>query len=328
MTGLKIEGELQNQALRGHWIIFNVFMKFIIPKNNSFCGGVQRAFNKVKKSFSREIKKGTNYIIGSLAHNPSVEKKIESWGIKKINNLNKIKKGSRIIITAHGCSRKVVENIKKKGGRIFDTTCPNVKKIHNLVSDYSRRSYNILIFGDKQHKEVKGIKGWCENKPFIFNSVVEARNIIRFLNKNKKGGKFVLVSQTTQSIKKYQSIKKIFKENNQNNEIKIRIYDTICQACQCRQKEAEELSKKHQSVLVIGGGHSANTKRLWQKAKNFNKNVFWIKDIYTDQVEKVKKKLSKNNIQETVLLSGASTPEWEIKQIMKRIKQGSIDVSD
>lgn len=297
-------------------------MKIIIAKSNSFCSGVQKAFDRVRDKFSREVEKGANCILGSLAHNPSVEKKILDWGIKKINNINKIKDGQMVIITAHGCAEKTLQKIKEKGGKIFDTTCPNVKKIHNLVKRYSKEGYEVLIFGDKEHKEVIGIKGWCKKHPTVFNSITDAKNTFKELaGKIRDKSRFILVSQTTQNIKKYERIKEIFKDWSKQNELKAHIFDTICHSCQFRQNEAESLARKCQAVLVVGGGNSANTKRLWQKARDFNENVYWIKNIYSNQLEKIKEKLSNKKIKSLALLSGASTPKWEIQAVIKRISE-------
>ncbi len=127
------------------------------------------------------------FILGSLVHNDGVAKEVESWGIKKIKNLRSVKENSIVIITAHGAPKEVYEKIAQKGAKVFDATCPKVALIHQLVKEKKQAGFQVVIFGDKNHKEVKGIASWGGSDLKIVNSLKEAQALWKnhFFQKKK-----------------------------------------------------------------------------------------------------------------------------------------------
>lgn len=294
-------------------------MRIDLAKNSGFCGGVFRAFDLVEKKFKKKPSNISGvFILGSLAHNNSVVKKINQWDIKKIKSIRNIKQGSIVIITAHGASEEVLKNIKEKGGRIFDTTCPKVSRIHKLVSDYKGRGYEIIILGDKKHKEVKGINGWCGNSAIIITRISDAKRLVDKISKGKtKDQSFLLIAQTTQDIKKFKKIRKMF-EAISKEKAKIKFFDTICRASYLRQEEAEKIAIRNEFVIILGGKESANTKRLWQTAKRFNSKTIWINEV--DKIDKDKLIQLTKKSKSVGIITGASTPLWEIDELKKSLK--------
>lgn len=298
-------------------------MKIVLAKNSGFCGGVFRAFNLVEKKINNRNSNGFQiYILGSLAHNNSVVKKIQQWQIKKIKSLRNIKKGDTVIITAHGVSEKNLEDIKSKGGKVFDTTCPKVSRIHKLVKKYEKKSFKIIILGDKEHKEVEGIDGWCGNSAIIITSISDAKKLIaKIENKEIKSKKFLLVSQTTQNIKNFKKIRELFEGVGKKNNVEVKIFDTICRASYLRQEEAEKIAIKNDFVIILGGKESANTKRLWQTAKKVNPKIFWIGEMEKINQEKVLSLV--RNSRSVGVITGASTPRWEIDELRRVLKKST-----
>lgn len=288
-------------------------MKTIIAKNVSFCDGVQRAFSMASKFASK--KHGYEiFILGSLAHNKSVEEKIGRLGIRKIKNLRSVKKGDRVIITAHGSSEKTFQKIRMKGAKVFDTTCPKVAKVQRIARHYYGKGYKIFIFGDFHHKEVKGINGWTKNSAIIFENLSQAR-YEAFKLPNGPEAKAILLSQTTQDIRQFQKVSSFFKRNYKN----VLIFDTICRSTYLRQREAGQVSKNNKRmVVVIGGKDSGNTKRLWQVCKKNNPNTFWISVL--DEPEKALLAKAAKKFSLAVIVSGASTPIWQIREIDKYLR--------
>jgi len=198
-------------------------MKVIIAQNAGFCGGVERAYEMVKKEFFDKKKKKNQkiapaFILGSLVHNDGVAKEVESWGIKRIKNLRSIKKNSIVIITAHGAPKEVYEKITRKGAQVFDATCPKVALIHQLVKEKKQAGFQVIIFGDKNHKEVRGIASWGGSNLKIINSLKEARMLWEKYfspkaKKHQKVKKVLLVSQTTQPILEFEKVKNFFKKS-------------------------------------------------------------------------------------------------------------------
>ena len=142
-------------------------MKIILSQFAGFCDGVRRAFEIVQNIESEKIKKPV-YVLGSLVHNQDVVKKIEEKGIHKIDmqKFLEAKPGEigTVIITAHGAGPKIYEIAKEKNIDVIDTTCPKVIKVQRLAQVYSKRGYDIILVGDKNHKEVQSIFEWGDEK--------------------------------------------------------------------------------------------------------------------------------------------------------------------
>lgn len=289
-------------------------MKINLAKNIGFCFGVNRAYNIVDK-FDKS--KNHIYILGSLAHNPTVEKQITKWKITKIDDLSLLKKDDIVIITAHGIDPNIINKIKEKKANILDTTCPKVAKIHDLVKKHYKNNFTIIIFGDKNHKEVIGINGACGHQATVVDSLKE---ITAFLKNYKSNKPICLVSQTTQNTQYYEDIKKYVRVFSKKNNIQYISFDTICLTTQNRQTEITSLAKQNTSVLIIGGIHSANTKRLCEISKQYNKNTFCIDELNQKGKKYIDKYIINTNVDSLAIISGASTPIDEINKIINYIK--------
>lgn len=283
-------------------------MKTILVKNISFCDGVSRAYSMVAEFASKNDKKRI-LILGSLAHNDSVSEKVRQMGIKKIKDLRAIKENDIVIITAHGASKDVFDKILSKKAEILDTTCPKVIRAQRIAKHYADKGCKVLIFGDAGHKEVKGINGWAGHRAIIFPDLAGARKAVEKCSSNKDA-EAVFLSQTTQDISEFKKICKYFRANFK----KIQIFDTICKATYLRQKEAQRVSgDKNRMVVVVGGKDSGNTKRLWQICKKNNPNAFWVGSL--DVFEKKILKNAAKKFKMAVIVSGASTPMWQINEV-------------
>ncbi len=267
-------------------------MKIICAENMGFCSGVKRTIDMA-------IKQKNAFVLGQLIHNPQIVELLERRGIKEIKSVDDIKKGT-LIITAHGTTRKNIEKAKKKGLKIVDTTCPLVKKVQNLAKKYGNDSYNIILFGDKGHSEVKGIISNSRNSIIISNKI-EAEKI--------KLKKACLLSQTTQSFEKFNEIPKILK--NKVNELKI--INTICDATKKRQGSALKTAKKVDLMIVVGGYNSANTKRL----KEICSKITQTKHVET--ANEIKKEWFENK-KLIGITAGASTPDFVIEKVKNKIE--------
>ena len=303
-------------------IFLNPPMQTILAKNIGFCGGVKRAFEMVEAEFclhskAKKKKKLSNvYILGSLVHNKYVADLIEAWGIQKIDNLTSIKAGDQMIITAHGAGQPIFEALKKKGAKVFDTTCPKVKQIHQSVEKHTQKGDQILIYGDLKHKEVQGICGWCQGKNSF--KVLQNTRQLKALKQEwqtKKIKQAILVSQTTQNQAKFEKFAKKLEKIAEESGVKLTVFPTICAATASRQPEARKLAQKSESVVIIGGKDSSNTRRLFEIAQKENKNTIWIETLNLKNKQKLKKNLAKKK--SVALISGASTPWWEIEAVEK-----------
>ncbi|MBL7155232.1 MAG: 4-hydroxy-3-methylbut-2-enyl diphosphate reductase [Candidatus Portnoybacteria bacterium] len=278
-------------------------MKIEIAKNAGFCFGVKRALALIEDNV-KKIKKPIS-MYGHLVHNEEVIKRLLAKGIKVIDNLEKIRRGT-LIITAHGISPKMKEELlKQKGLNLVDTTCPKVLLVQNLAKLLHKQGRQVLIFGDVDHQEVKGIKGAADDQAIVFSSEKEFKKIN--LDQKKKYG---LVVQTTKDFEEFKKLEKKIKEKIKD----IRIFNTICQATRQRQREVRELAKTQDLVLVVGSKTSANTTRLYQIGLGINPNTYF---VATSQ--QVKEKWFKNK-KRVGITAGASTPDWIINQVVQRVQ--------
>jgi 4-hydroxy-3-methylbut-2-en-1-yl diphosphate reductase len=271
-------------------------MKILLAKNMGFCHGVKKAIQIAEKS-----QKNT-YILGSIIHNRQVINKLKKKGLILIKNASKIT-NSKIILGAHGHSSTLEKKLIAQNNCLADTTCINVKQIHKIVEKYSSLGYNILIFGDSDHAEVKAIRSYCR-KSFVISKSVDIKSLHKILHE-----KNCLISQTTQNVREFELLSKNLRKKLPN----LIIINTICDATSKRQESAISIAKKSDIILVIGDKSSGNVNRLKDvcskytttylipNAKSINKS--WLK-----------------NIRFLGITAGASTPDWLITEVLEKIK--------
>lgn len=274
-------------------------MKLIIAKKAGFCYGVKKAIELAEKTYAENSK--PIYSIGSLIHNRFEVQRLSKIGIKPVSSVKKVKKGT-IIIRTHGIPKKYILEAKKKKLNVIDATCPFVKRVQNLVKELSKKNFYVLIIGEKKHPEVKSLISYAEKPVKIIESVNEIRGL-------SDGEKIAVVSQTTQSLEKFNYIIKRLKSKYKN----VKIFNTICTAALERQEEAEKIAREVDVILIIGGRNSANTARLVDICKKHTttyhiESADEISDRWFDKVKS------------TGISAGASTPKWIIDAVISYIK--------
>ncbi|MCD6547995.1 MAG: 4-hydroxy-3-methylbut-2-enyl diphosphate reductase, partial [Thermodesulfobacterium sp.] len=275
-------------------------MKVKIAKKAGFCMGVRRALNLVLKALNE--KKHPIYTYGPLIHNPQTLELLNRLGVRIIKNLETEFPSGVCIIRAHGIPPQEKKILSKKH-EILDGTCPRVLKVQALAKKAVSEGKNVVIIGDKNHAEIKGILGYCKDKGYVVNSFEDIEKLPELKD-------YVILSQTTQD-------KRLFKELSNAILLKFpngEIVNTICNATEVRQNEVKELSKTCSSIIVIGGKFSANTNRLAEIAKKEGKKVYLIERAEEIPLEEIKK-------EKTIgITAGASTPNWLINEVVDFLK--------
>ena len=282
-------------------------MEIIRAKYMGFCFGVLEAIN-VCNSLVEE--KGKKYILGMLVHNKQVVEDMQRKGFKLVTeeellqDVDSLKENDIVVIRAHGTSKKVHEKLKERKVKVFDATCIFVNKIRQEIEIANEKGYSILFMGDRNHPEVKGVISFADDIQ-IFESYEEATKLKIDLDKT-----YLLSTQTTLNKRKFEEVKKFFKENYKN----VIIFDKICGATAVRQKAVEDLAVKVELMIVVGDTKSSNTKKLYEISKRLNDNTYLIEneeqldlDIFSG-----KKVVG--------ITAGASTPEETIMNIEKKIR--------
>lgn len=276
-------------------------MKIKLARHLGFCFGVKRAVDMAEDLLWRK-EKGV-FCLGPLIHNPQMVNKLSSSGLKVIERLDGIKNGT-LLIRSHGESPRLIERARKKGLSIVDATCPIVKRLHNIASSLEKKGYRVLIVADRDHPEIRALSAVVRNLAVVNTK----KDIRRFKIKNKRIG---LLAQTTQSKEIYDYI---FSQAAQEEPAELCAFDTICRDSARRQREAMDLARKVDAIIVLGGHNSANTGRLAAICKRRCSRTYHIETARG-------LKLSWFSQDETIgIISGASTPNWVIDGVIKKLK--------
>ena len=286
-------------------------MEIILAKTAGFCFGVQRA---VDTAYEHADDKGRVYTYGQIIHNEEVVGDLSRHGVKVIEDdeLSDIR-DSKVIIRSHGAEKKVYDILESNGNIVIDATCPFVKKIHNIVRDKSADGHTIVIVGDENHPEVRGIMGWCVSRPVVIGSEEEAEI---FTQKCLDGSysreeNISIVSQTTFNYRKFNNIVDIIRNKLYN----VTAYKTICNATSVRQREAKEIASKVDAMIVIGGRNSSNTQKLFEISKKECENTYYIQTLVDLDLTTFE------SVSRVGITAGASTPNNIIKEVHGRMDE-------
>ncbi|MBQ3182007.1 MAG: bifunctional 4-hydroxy-3-methylbut-2-enyl diphosphate reductase/30S ribosomal protein S1 [Clostridia bacterium] len=277
-------------------------MKIELAKTAGFCFGVNRAVEIVEEC--TKDKENKYHTLGPIIHNKHVVDEFSKKGISPVLSINDVKPGEKLIIRTHGVGKDIYDNLQRKGVEVIDVTCPFVKKIHNIVKKHHEEGYKIVIVGDKNHPEVQGINGWCENSALILGTPDEAKDT------KIDESRVCVVAQTTFVQEIFKKIVTFLKKTCND----IVIFDTICNATEERQAEAYELASRSDVCIVLGGVNSSNTQKLYSICKSVCPTAYCLEHI--DQLPEGCDFDSKR----VGITAGASTPAVIIKEAIGKME--------
>ncbi len=279
--------------------------KIIVAENSGFCPGVQRAVDIALKQ------KPSTYILGEIIHNADVVREISERGLITVDSIDEIPDGSTVLFRSHGVPKDYYRRCANRNIEVIDCTCAFVHKTQKIVEEQYALGKDIVIIGDPDHPEVKGLLGWCEGKAAVVND--ENVDAVLFKDKN-----ISIVCQTTFSAEKFD---KIIKNIKKLCEKKVEVFKTICYTTIGRQIEAEELAKKCEAMLVIGGLNSSNTNKLYEIAKKHCANVLRYASSANVDCSSLKK------FKSIGIVSGASTPKAQTREVLLKMEEKSTEVN-
>jgi 4-hydroxy-3-methylbut-2-enyl diphosphate reductase len=275
-------------------------MEIIVAKNSGWCYGVRRALDIAKET--RKKKAGKVFTFGDLIHNPQVIADLKRQEIYSVDDLDELKEGT-VIIRSHGVSPDSYKLLEKKNIEIVDATCPIVKKIQKLVAFLAEKKEEIIIIGNKEHPEIKGLIGFSRGKGIIMENEAEVKSM-----PSKK--RRAVIAQSTQDLYLFKKIVVALIEKTEE----INMYNTICHSTQTRQKSTSELASKVDTLFIVGGKNSSNTNKLYQISKRILPNTHFI-----ESEEQITSEMLKG-AKKTGLSGGASTPPEAIQKAVAKIK--------
>ncbi len=277
--------------------------KIEVAKTAGFCFGVERA---IRLASETARKYGRAYTLGPLIHNNDVTEQLARQGVFITDAVDA--EFSPVIIRSHGVGQNVYDRLSEKGIDYIDATCPFVEKIHRIVREESERGADVLIVGDKTHSEVIGILGHARRGAEAVN---DERELEKLISEKKSFGEnaLICVSQTTFNMVKWAELKKIIKKHY----TKVIFFDTICSATTNRQLEAEKLARECDLMIVVGGAHSNNSRKLADICTRHCPTFFAENAAQLRQCD-FKDLLSSQDVK-IGITAGASTPAYIIKEV-------------
>ena len=292
-------------------------MKIKIAENSGFCPGVKRADITVRKLIEAKLPNERIYTLGNLIHNRIYNDELQRKGVGSVSvdeiedivrstpDINHI-----LVIRTHGVTKDTFDRLTRiadeRGNlKIIDMTCPSVKKIHKIAEENTSDDTVFLLFCNKEHPEAIGIMSYAKGEKYCISGTDEIKHI-DFTKKTP-----ILCSQTTEKLEDFEKNKKILK-NLCTNAI---FFDTICNVTENRQNEAIKIAKKSDSMIVVGGKDSSNTKKLYELCKRECPNTVWIEneeDLLADFPDPAKC---------VGITAGASTPDGIITEVIKKVME-------
>ena len=279
-------------------------MEVILAEHAGFCFGVKRAVEQV---YEQADTGKPIYTYGPIIHNEEVVKDLEQKGVQVIGTvegLRKITEGT-VVIRAHGVPKGICGIIEDQGLECVDATCPFVKRIHNIVETESNAGKKIVIIGNAGHPEVEGIMSWSKEPAAVIEAPEEAQNFT-----SGQGEEICVVSQTTFNYNKFQDMVEILMKKGYN----VSVVNTICNATEERQTEARAIAAKVDVMIVIGGKHSSNTRKLYEICMQECANTYFIQtldDLHLDLPKSVRL---------VGITAGASTPNNIIEEVQNYVR--------
>ena len=277
-------------------------MEVFVAKNSGFCKGVEYAVNT-----ALSLETDNAYILGEIIHNADVVKAIGEKGLKVVESLDEIPDGCSVVFRSHGVPASYYGECEKRNIKVIDCTCGFVKRTQKIVAEQSAIGNYIVIIGERTHPEVIGLLGWCDGNAAVLNNPDAIP--VELAQKN-----LCVVSQTTFSFEKFE---KIIKNIRKLCEKTVAVFKTICYTTIDRQLETEELAKKCEAMLVIGGLNSSNTNKLFEIASKFCRNVFRLSNADDLDYSKLK------NFKSVGIVSGASTPNAQTREVLLKMEENT-----
>ncbi len=282
-------------------------MEIILGKTAGFCYGVRLAVEKTKEKLKehKEV-----FCLGELVNNRQVLRNLEELGLRIVEKLED--SNNKIIIRAHGTPKEIYQKAKKLNIEIFDFTCPNLLEIHKFVEKQANNGYYIFLIGLKNHPEILGTISFCGKNTYLIEKEEEIDEAIKvFKESNIK--KLLIIAQTTFSLEKFNIYLEQIKQKI-DEDVDLKVKNTICNATKMRQEETREISKKVQCMIIIGGKNSANTQKLYEIANENCKNAIMVETKDELDVKYVK------SFEKIGIMAGASTPDDSIESIINIIE--------
>ncbi len=281
-------------------------MEILLAREMGFCFGVRRAVEIMEEATEQD---GQMVSLGSVVHNPQVVGRLKDKGLDVIASLDEVDRRP-VAITAHGVSESVVRELEAKGVPLVDTTCPIVTRSQQWAKRLAEEGFAVIVFGDPNHKEVRGVLGWAEGKAIAVPSVDALDSLPEHLP-----GRVGVLSQTTETEGHFAEFVRALLERRMDRISELRVINTLCNATTSQQAAAQELAHQVDLMFVIGGRESANTRHLAEVAREEGVETYQVESAGEIKPEWL------DGHQRVGVSAGASTPDDAIDAVVTRLRE-------
>ena len=285
-------------------------MKILVAKHIGFCPGVKRAYTMALRAFDQSSK--PVYLLGELVHNHQAVQMLVKRGARLEHDEKKIPQDVTVVTRSHGLEKKTREYLLAKGITIVDTTCPRVRQVQLLAGELEKNGYTIIILGDPNHAEIKALISELDQKPLVFGK--DPSDWDAHLSSLPETQPIAVIEQTTFPQQQFLEFCRWLEQKNLGNHVLVQ--NTLCPETEYRQNELFSYlqSGNIDVVIILGGKHSSNTRSLYFVSKNRVPQTIWIEN--PGEVQK-----SWFHSGQTILIvSGASTPDDAVKELVEKIQ--------
>lgn len=276
-------------------------MQVLLADEYGFCFGVERAVEMVEDALEEG---DTVRTLGPLIHNDQEMSRLGQYGVATINEPVQIKRGETAVIRAHGVTPEVQRDLEEKASKVVDATCPFVTRVQRLASRAASEDRHVVVIGNPNHPEMIGVKGYAPEHAFIVQDAREIEKLPTLRNP-------LVVSQTTVKAQTFFDAAEAVKAKAEGE---VQVINTICSATRDRQDAARALSGMVDAFYIIGGNHSSNSRKLLAVCKEQCEKSFLI------ETESEIKPEDLAGVKRVGVTAGASTPNWLIEKVVKRLE--------
>jgi len=285
-------------------------MQILLANPRGFCAGVDRAIEIVQRAI--ELFGAPIYVRHEVVHNKYVVDQLRSMGAVFVEELNDVPDDAHVIFSAHGVSRAVQTEAKRRGLKVFDATCPLVTKVHMEVTRYASEAREVVLIGHEGHPEVEGTMGQFDASFGGHIYLVETpEDVAKLVVANPEAIAFV--TQTTLSVDDTERVVAALKQRFPT--LRSPRKEDICYATQNRQDAVKNLVKQCDIILVVGSPSSSNSNRLREIAEKAG-----IPGYLIDGPDDLQREWFDNK-KSVGLTAGASAPEVLVQRVVARIRE-------
>jgi len=277
-------------------------VKVLVAEKCGFCPGVRNAISTAEEVLARQGTAGPVYSLGPIIHNPNEVERLARAGLRTVDSVDQIPSGT-VLIRSHGAGPAQIEHLKARGVTIIDATCVLVKRLQRIARQLEEEGYQVVIIGEANHPEVQAVVGHVQGAIVIADK--------EDLKKTPTGGRLGIVCQTTQSPEQFGAMVGAIAEGAF---LELKVINTLCRESCKRQDAAVRLCRQVDVMFILGGLHSANTRRLAELCRKVNPHTYHLESWQAMDPEVLKGRHAAG------VTAGASTPDAVIEEFVRNLR--------